>query len=80
MRSTNYELSLWFLLLAFLSLVGNVFMGLGFGVSGSRLTRRMRVLVFDKFMRYSMGWCVLGSFSTIYAFFTRGLPCTIKLT
>lgn len=56
MRSTNYELSLWFLLLAFLSLVGNVFMGLGFGVSGSRLTRRMRVLVFDKFMRYSMGW------------------------
>lgn len=56
MRSTNYQLSLWFLLLAALSFIGNVCMGVGFGVSGSRLTRRMRVLVFDKLMRYSMGW------------------------
>lgn len=58
MRSTNYELSLWFLLLAFLSFVGNVSMGIGFGVGGCRLTRRMRVLVFDKLMRYPMGWYV----------------------
>ncbi|KAL7526452.1 hypothetical protein ACHAXR_001497, partial [Thalassiosira sp. AJA248-18] len=56
MRSTNYELSLWFLLLAFLSLLGNICMGIGFGVSGSRLTRRMRVLVFDRLMRFPMGW------------------------
>mmetsp|Transcript_13772 Transcript_13772/g.29973 ORF Transcript_13772/g.29973 Transcript_13772/m.29973 type:complete len:1335 (+) Transcript_13772:61-4065(+) len=56
MRSTNTELSLWFLLLAALSFIGNICMGLGLGVSGSRLTRRMRVLVFDKLMRYPMGW------------------------
>jgi len=56
MRSTNYELSLWFLLLAALSFIGNLAMGVGFGVTGSRLTRQMRVLVFDKLMRYSMSW------------------------
>lgn len=39
MRSTNYELSLWFLLLAALSFIGNLAMGFGFGVTGSRLTR-----------------------------------------
>ena len=56
MRDTNFPLCLWFLLLAFCSLVGNIAMGVGFGVTGSRLTRRMRVLVFGKFMRYPMGW------------------------
>lgn len=44
MRSVNYQLSLWFLLLAFLSFCGNILFGIGFGVSGSRLTRRMRVV------------------------------------
>lgn len=56
MRQTNYALSWWFLLLAALSFLGNIFMGIGFGVSGSRLTKRMRVLVFDKLMRMPMGW------------------------
>ena len=55
MRNINYHLSLWFLLLALISVVGNMAMGVGFGVSGCRLTRRMRVMVFDKLMRYSMG-------------------------
>lgn len=67
MRYINYRLSLWFLLLAAISFVGNIAMGVGFGVSGCRLTRRLRVLVFGKFMRYPMGafmvivcsWCVL---------------------
>jgi hypothetical protein len=55
MRYVNYHLSLWFLLLAGVSFIGNIAMGVGLGVSSSRLTRRLRVLVFDKFMRYSMG-------------------------
>ena len=29
---------------------------IGFGVSGFRLTRRMRVLVFERIMRHSIGW------------------------
>lgn len=56
MRSVNYQLSLWFFLLAGLSFIGNVCMGVGFGVSGCRLTRRMRCLVFEKIMRYPMSW------------------------
>jgi len=39
-------------------------MGIGFGVSGSRLTRQMRVLVFDKLMRYSIGWFDFPEHST----------------
>ncbi len=56
MRDKGYELSLWFLLLSALSFVGNCCMGVGCGVSGSRLTRRLRVLVFDKLMRYPISW------------------------
>ena len=56
MRQTNYTLSLWFFLLAGLSFIGNVCQGVGLGVSGSRLTRRMRVLVFDKLMRNPMSF------------------------
>jgi len=55
MRMVNYRLSCWFMLLAIVSFIGNIAMGVGFGVSGCRLTRRMRVMVFDKLMRYSMG-------------------------
>ena len=51
MRETNTDLSLWFFLLAGLSFIGNICIGIGLGVSGSRLTRRMRVLVFDSLMR-----------------------------
>jgi ABC-type multidrug transport system fused ATPase/permease subunit len=58
MRATNYVLSLWFLLLAAASVVGNLAMGVGFGVTGCRLTRKLRVVVFDKLMRYSMGGCL----------------------
>lgn len=64
MRDTNYALSMWFFLLAGLSFIGNVCMGIGLGVSGSRLTRRMRVLVFDKLMRNSMGWFDFPEHST----------------
>lgn len=64
MRDTNYALSMWFFLLAGLSFIGNVCMGVGLGVSGSRLTRRMRVLVFDKLMRNSMGWFDFPEHST----------------
>lgn len=56
MRSKGYELSLWFLLLSALSFIGNCCMGVGCGVSGSRLTRRLRVVVFDKLMRYPISW------------------------
>lgn len=55
MRNVNYHLSLWFLLLAAISFIGNIAMGVGFGVGGCRLTRKLRVLVFDRFMRFSMG-------------------------
>jgi ABC-type multidrug transport system fused ATPase/permease subunit len=55
MRKVNYHLSLWFLLLAAISFIGNIAMGVGFGVGGCRLTRKLRVLVFDRFMRFSMG-------------------------
>ena len=56
MRAVNTRLSLWFLLLAAISFMGNMAMGSGFGVSGCRLTRRLRTLVFGKIMRYSMGF------------------------
>ena len=56
MRTVNTYLSMWFLLLAAISFMGNMAMGTGFGVSGCRLTRRLRVLVFGKIMRYSMGY------------------------
>ena len=56
MQDKVYKLSLWVLLLSALSFVGNCCMGVGCGVSGSRLTRRLSVLVFDKLMRYPISW------------------------
>jgi len=56
MREQNRMLSLCFLALAGASLLGNMAMGCGFSVSGFRLTRRLRVLAFDKIMRHDMGW------------------------
>jgi len=56
MREENPRLCFYFLILGVASLLGNMAMGCGFSVSGHRLTRRMRVLVFDKIMRHGMGW------------------------
>lgn len=56
MKATNTSLSLWFILLALLSFLGNVMSGIGFGVTGSRLTCRLRVLVFEKLMRYTISF------------------------
>jgi hypothetical protein len=39
LRNINFRLSLWFLLLSGASLLANICMGIGFGVSGFRLTR-----------------------------------------
>lgn len=66
MRYVNYRLSLWFLLLAAVSFIGNMAMGIGFGVSGCRLTRRLRVLVFDKLMRFSMGKQICGIYAALF--------------
>lgn len=64
LRKLNQPLSLWFLLLAGASFFANMAMGIGFGVSGFRLTRRMRVLVFERIMRHSMGWFDFPEHST----------------
>lgn len=56
MREQNKVLSLAFFALAGASLLGNMAMGCGFSVSGFRLTRRLRVQVFEKIIRHSMGW------------------------
>eukprot|EP00985_Skeletonema_marinoi_P011151 scaffold5282_cov242-Skeletonema_marinoi.AAC.1 len=50
----NLPICLWFIFLSACSFIGNICMGIGFGVSGSRLQRRVRVLVFDKIMSYSI--------------------------
>ena len=42
--------------MAVVSLLANVVMGIGFGVSGFRLSRRIRVLTFERIIRHSMGW------------------------
>lgn len=64
LRELNQPLSLWFLLLAGASFCANIAMGVGFGVSGFRLTRRMRVLVFERITRHSMGWFDFPEHST----------------
>jgi ATP-binding cassette subfamily B (MDR/TAP) protein 1 len=64
MRETNFRLSLWFMMLAFMNLLANISMGIGFGVSGFRLTRRMRVLAFERIVRHSMGWFDFPEHST----------------
>jgi len=50
----NLPICLWFILLAACSFIGNICLGVGFGVSGSRLQKRVRVLVFDKILSYSI--------------------------
>ena len=63
MKSENQKLSLYFLILAAVSLLGNLALS-GFSVSGLRLTRRMRVAVFERIMRQSMGWFDFPEHST----------------
>lgn len=63
-REENFSLSLWFLALAALALLSNLALGIGFSVAGYRLTRRMRVLVFERIMRHSIGWFDYPQFST----------------
>jgi ATP-binding cassette, subfamily B (MDR/TAP), member 1 len=63
MRSENRTFSLYFLILAGASFFGNLALG-SFAVSGSRLTRRMRVQVFEKIMRQSLGWFDFPAHST----------------
>lgn len=64
MRTDNLNLSLRFLILAVLALAGNMALGCGFSVSGFRLTRRLRVQVFEQIMRRSMGWFDFPEHST----------------
>ena len=64
MREQNAMLSLCFLALAAASLLGNMAMGCGFSVAGFRLTRRLRVLCFEKIMRHSIGWFDFPEHST----------------
>jgi len=64
MRVQNRFLSLCFLALAGGSLLGNIAIVCGFSVSGFRLTRRMRVLTFEKIVRHSMGWFDFPEHST----------------
>lgn len=64
MREQNRFLSLCFLALAGGALLGNMSMASGFSVSGFRLTRRMRVLTFEKIVRHSMSWFDFPEHST----------------
>ena len=64
MREVNPPLCYMFLILAGASLLGNMAMGCGLSVSGYRLTRRMRCLVFEKIMRHGMGWFDFPEHST----------------
>jgi ATP-binding cassette subfamily B (MDR/TAP) protein 1 len=64
MREENRVIALYFLALAGGSLLANMAMGCGFSVSGFRLTRRLRVLVFERIVRRSMGWFDFPEHST----------------
>jgi ATP-binding cassette subfamily B (MDR/TAP) protein 1 len=63
-RVENRPLCSYFLILGAASLLGNMAMGCGFSVAGFRLTRRLRVLVFDKIVRHGMGWFDFPEHST----------------
>jgi len=56
LRPTNFRLASYFLILAVISLFGNIAMGIGFSVCGSRLTRKMRVLSFEAIVRRTISW------------------------
>ncbi|MES1916478.1 MAG: hypothetical protein MHM6MM_008287, partial [Cercozoa sp. M6MM] len=45
-----------FIGMGLLLLFGSLIRGYGFGVSGERLTKQLRVLSFDKILRFEMGW------------------------
>lgn len=64
MRDENRTLSLIFFALAGAALFGNMLLGYGFSVSGFRLTRRLRVKVFEKILRQPMGWFDVPEHST----------------
>jgi ABC-type multidrug transport system fused ATPase/permease subunit len=64
MREDNRYLSLMFFILAGAALLGNLALASGLSVSGFRLTRRMRVLVFGKIVRHSMAWFDFPEHST----------------
>ena len=56
LKPTNFRLASYFLILAAVSLVANIAMGIGFSVCGFRLTRKMRVLSFEAIVRRTIGW------------------------
>lgn len=62
LRQQNFPLAMGFLALAGASFLANMGMGCGFSVSGFRLTRRLRVLVFEKVrsMNLHTGLCFRG--------------------
>ncbi|CAB9520582.1 Lactococcin-G-processing and transport ATP-binding protein LagD [Seminavis robusta] len=56
MVEANSENILYFLILAAGALVGNIISGIGFSVSGYRLSGKMRTLVFEAILRRNIGW------------------------
>lgn len=64
MRQQNLVLSLSFFALAGAAILGNIAVGVGFSVSGFRLARRLRVTVFEKIVRHSIGWFDFSEHST----------------
>ena len=64
MISRNSIYILNFLTLGAGALLGNIMSGIGFSVSGYRLTRRMRQSVFEAMVRRDMGWFDFPEHST----------------
>ena len=64
MISRNSIYILNFLALGAGALLGNIMSGIGFSVSGYRLTRRMRQSVFEAMVRRDMGWFDFPEHST----------------
>ena len=64
MLATNRIYILNFLTLGAGALIGNIMSGIGFSVSGYRLTRRMRQSVFEAMVRRDMGWFDFPEHST----------------
>ena len=64
MADANLPYTLGFLALAGGALFGNLMSGVGFSVSGYRLTTRMRVLAFGSIVRRDMGWFDFPEHST----------------
>ena len=64
MLARNRIYILNFLTLGAGALIGNIMSGIGFSVSGYRLTRRMRQSVFEAMVRRDMGWFDFPEHST----------------